>query len=42
MWQQVEFQLLAKRRGFHLISDEVLENIPPIGQPQTRYITFIH
>jgi len=31
MWQQVEFQLLAKRRGFHLISDEVLENIPPIG-----------
>jgi len=31
MWQQVEFQLSAKRRGFHLISDQVLENVPLIA-----------
>ena len=30
MWQQVEFTLKAKRRGFHLITDEVTGQLPEI------------
>jgi secondary thiamine-phosphate synthase enzyme len=31
MWQQVEFQLSAKQRGFHLITDEVLQQLSVIN-----------
>ena len=34
MWQQVELQLPAVRRGFHLITDQIeaaLSNIPPVS-----------
>lgn len=30
MWQQTEFRLPAKSRGFHLVTSEVLKAIPPI------------
>lgn len=28
--QQVEFSLQARRRGFHLVTDEVLRHLPPL------------
>jgi len=31
MWQQIEFSLAPKKRGFHLITDEILNNIPEIN-----------
>ncbi|WP_191600268.1 secondary thiamine-phosphate synthase enzyme YjbQ [Marinomonas algicola] len=31
MWVQREIQISEKRRGFHLITDEVLKQIPEIG-----------
>jgi len=30
MWQQIEFSLKAKKRGFHLITDEVIANLANI------------
>jgi secondary thiamine-phosphate synthase enzyme len=30
MWFQKEFNLKERKRGFHLITDEILENIPEI------------
>lgn len=30
MIQQVEFRLAAKRRGFHLVTNEVLSNLPKL------------
>lgn len=30
MWQQVAFNLVARERGFHLITDEVLEHLPDL------------
>ena len=32
MVQQVEFVLRPKNRGFHLVTDEVLRNLPPLPQ----------
>ena len=29
MWKQVEFELQSRKRGFHLITGEVLRNLPP-------------
>ena len=29
MWKQVEFDLQSRRRGFHLITGEILRNLPP-------------
>lgn len=31
MWQQYEFRLAPKKRGFHLITQEVLEAIPALS-----------
>ncbi|WP_448556709.1 secondary thiamine-phosphate synthase enzyme YjbQ [Thalassotalea montiporae] len=31
MWQQVEFSLSAKARGFHLITNEVERQLPALG-----------
>lgn len=30
MWKQVEFDLQSRRRGFHLITGEILRNLPPL------------
>ncbi len=32
MWLQCEFSLSPRRRGFHLVTDEVLEQAPPIQE----------
>ena len=32
MVQQVEFTLSEKRRGFHLITDEIIRRLPPLPQ----------
>ena len=32
MWKQVEFSLRPRRRGFHLVTDEVLQHIPVLPQ----------
>jgi secondary thiamine-phosphate synthase enzyme len=34
MWQQIEFTLRARKRGFHLITDEVLDNLSTITNVQ--------
>jgi len=31
MWQQLEFQLPVKQRGFHLITDQLLQELPIIN-----------
>ncbi len=31
MWQQVEFSLRSRKRGFHLITDEVIAQLPTIA-----------
>jgi len=31
MWEQKEFSLRARKRGFHLITDEVLDNLSTIS-----------
>ncbi|MCF0244628.1 MAG: YjbQ family protein [Bacteroidaceae bacterium] len=30
MWQQKEFRLQERRRGFHLVTSEILRNLPPL------------
>ena len=30
MIQQVEFSISAKRRGFHLVTGEIIKNLPPL------------
>ena len=37
MWKQVEFDLQSRRRGFHLITGEILRNLPPL--PEVIYQT---
>ena len=32
MWKQVEFDLQSRRRGFHLITGEILRNLPPVPE----------
>lgn len=32
MIQQVEFSLSAKRRGFHLVTGEIIKKLPPLPQ----------
>jgi|SRR5690554_334914 len=32
MWQQVEFSLAPRARGFHLITDEVVRQLPDISR----------
>lgn len=31
MWQQIEINLSAKQRGFHLITKEVLQQLPQLS-----------
>lgn len=34
MWQQTEFSLSAKKRGFHLITNEVIQQVKQLNQIQ--------
>ena len=38
MWIQKEFYLQEKRRGFHLVTDEILNNIPELAKIRTGII----
>ena len=40
MWKQVEFDLQSRRRGFHLITGEILRNLPPL--PRSWITAFIY
>jgi len=35
MWQQIEFSLRAKKRGFHLITHDIIGQLPEIAQVKT-------
>ncbi len=39
MWHQTTFQLSAKPRGFHLITEEVLQHIPEIATLSIGLVT---
>ncbi len=30
MWQQIEFALVPRKNGFHLVTDEVASHLPPL------------
>jgi secondary thiamine-phosphate synthase enzyme len=32
MWSQTQLRLTSKRRGFHLVTDEILQQLPNIQQ----------
>ena len=32
MWKQIEFSLRSRRNGFHLVTDEILANLPQLPQ----------
>lgn len=42
MWKQVEFELQARRRGFHLITGEILRNLPPLPKVGLLHLFIKH
>ncbi len=40
MWQQIEFSLRAKKRGFHLITHDIIGQLPEIAQVKTGILHF--
>lgn len=42
MWKQVEFELQSRKRGFHLITGEVLRNLPPLPQVGLLHLFIKH
>lgn len=42
MWKQVEFELQSRKRGFHLITGEVLRNLPPLPKVGLLYLFIKH
>ena len=42
MIQQVEITLKEKRRGFHLISNEIMQNLPPLPQAGLLHLFIKH
>ncbi|MCD8266429.1 MAG: secondary thiamine-phosphate synthase enzyme YjbQ [Prevotellaceae bacterium] len=42
MWQQVEFVLKARRRGFHLVTSEVLSHLPPLPRTGLLHLFLKH
>ena len=42
MWQQVEFQLQPRRRGFHLVTGEVLRHLPPLPKVGVLHLFVKH
>ena len=42
MWKQVEFDLQSRRRGFHLITGEILRNLPPLPEVGLRHLFIKH
>ena len=42
MWKQVEFDLQSRRRGFHLITGEILLNLPPLPEVGLLHLFIKH
>lgn len=42
MWKQVEFELQSRRRGFHLITGEILCNLPPLPKVGLLHLFIKH
>ena len=42
MWKQVEFDLQSGRRGFHLITGEILRNLPPLPEVGLLHLFIKH
>ena len=42
MWKQVEFDLQSRRRGFHLITGEILRNLPPLHEVGLLHLFIKH
>ncbi len=42
MWSQIEFKLEPKRRGFHIITSEVIRNIPPLPKVGMLHLFIKH
>ena len=42
MWKQVEFDLQLRRRGFHLITGEILRNLPPLPEVGLLHLFIKH
>lgn len=42
MWKQVEFELQSRKRGFHLITGEVLRYLPPLPKVGLLHLFIKH
>ena len=42
MWKQVEIDLQSRRRGFHLITGEILRNLPPLPEVGLLHLFIKH
>lgn len=42
MWKQVEFDLQSRRRGFHLITGEILRNLQPLPEVGLLHLFIKH
>ena len=42
MWKQVEFDLQSRRRGFPLITGEILRNLPPLPEVGLLHLFIKH
>lgn len=42
MWQQVEFELQPRRRGFHLVTGEVLRHLPTLPRVGLLHLFMKH
>ena len=42
MWKQVEFDLQSRRRGFHLITGEIVRNLPPLPEVGLLHLFIKH
>jgi len=42
MWKQVEFDLQSRRCGFHLITGEILRNLPPLPEVGLLHLFIKH
>lgn len=42
MWKQVEFDLQSRRRSFHLITGEILRNLPPLPEVGLLHLFIKH
>lgn len=42
MWKQVEFDLQSRRSGFHLITGEILRNLPPLPEVGLLHLFIKH